>query len=117
MDIKEIPTNFQFIEQNPDSEQSEDEIIELLEKNVSICIDVNYGSEEYINLFTKYSNIVKNSSVIYIHRWTDEDMKAYYNISMKEIESSMDENIKTRISEILIDIYNYSNKFYLFKYL
>jgi hypothetical protein len=39
-------------------------------------------------------------------------MKAYYNISMKEIESTMDEKIKTKISKILIDIYKYSNKLY-----
>ena len=112
MDIKEIPDNFQFLEQNPDNEQTEEKIIELLEKNISICIDVNYGSEQYLNLFTKYPNITKNSFVIYIHRWNDEDMKAYYNISMKEIESTMDEKIKTKISKILIDIYKYSNKLY-----
>ena len=115
MDMKEIPNNFKITDQNKELDEeeiAEEEIIDILEKNISICLDINYDTDQYINLFTKYSTIVKNSSIVYIHNWNEEDMKTYYNISVREIESIINEKIKTKIPDLLIDIYNYSNQLY-----
>ena len=112
MDIKEISNNFNFFESNEEFELKEDEIIEKLEKNISICIDVNYGTEQYINLFTKYTTIVKNSTVVYLQNWNIDDMQTYFNISKKEIDNSLDEKLKSKIPDLLIDIYNYANQLY-----
>ena len=112
MDIREIPNNFNFFETNEEFHITEDEVIEKLEKNISICIDVNYGTEQYLNLFTKYTTIVKNSTVVYINNWNLNDMRTYFNTSMKEIENLLNDKIKSNISDLLINIYNYTNQLY-----
>ena len=112
MDIKEIPYNFNFFQTNEEFSMSEEEIIEKLEKNISICIDINYGTEQYINIFTKYLAIVKNSSIIYLHNWNIEDMKTYFDVSIKEVANLLNEEIKTEIPDLLVNIYNYANFLY-----
>ena len=112
MDIAEIPDNFKFFEFNEEFVMSEEEIIEKLEKNISICLDINYGTKEYLNLFTKYTTIVKSSTVLYINNWDIEDMKTYFNISIKEIDNLLDKKLKPNIPDLLIDIYNYAHHLY-----
>ena len=84
IDVNEIPNNFNIFEQNDELIMSEEEIIEKLEKNIFICIDINYGTEQYINLFTKYSAIVKNSTTLYLPSWNIEDMKSYFNKRLRK---------------------------------
>ena len=112
MDIKEIPNNFNFFETTEEFQMTEEEIIERLGKNICICIDINYGTNQYLNFFTKYTTIVKHSTIVYMNNWDINDMKTYFNISIKEIENLLDEKIKPKISELLINIYNYTNQLY-----
>ena len=112
MDINDIPNHFNFFELNEELVMTEEEIIEKLEKNVFICLDINYGTDQYLNLFTKYTTIVKNSTILYINSWNIVDMKTYFNVSIKEINNLLDEKIKSKIPDLLIDIYNYVNHLY-----
>jgi hypothetical protein len=97
MDTREIINNFKFFGTNEEFEFDEFEINEKLEKNISICLDINYGTEQYMNIFTKYSTIVKHSTVIYLQSWTVDDMISYYNITTREIQNSFDAKIKPKM--------------------
>ena len=110
MDYKEILNNFVFINEDEYEEINEEQAYERLLSNISVCIDIVPKSETYFKLFIDYPTIVKNSSIINLHSWKNVDMTTFVNTSIKEIE--MEENFKNNLSNILIKIYNYTNKIY-----
>ena len=112
VDIKEIHNNFNFLNSQENEGMTEEEAIEKLEKNISFCFDIIPGTESYLVLFTRYMNIVKNSTVIYFHSWDKEDMKTYFNISIKEININLNEKMSNKLSGLLIDIFDKINEIY-----
>ena len=110
LDKKEIINNFVFIDTQNYGEITEEETMERLSKNISFCLDLIPKSKEYFTLFTDYPSIYKNSSVIYFHSWKNSDMTSYIDISIKELD--IKEDIKTKIPELLIEIFNYTSEIY-----
>ena len=84
--------------------------MERLSKNISICFDLIPKSKEYYTLFTDYPAITKHSSIIYFHSWKNSDMTSFMNVSIKELD--IKEEIKTKIPELLIEIFNYTSDVY-----
>jgi len=110
MDYKEILNNFVFINEDEFEDISEEEAYNRLLSNISFCIDIVPQSQNYYKLFIDYPTIVKNSSIINLHSWKKDDMISFVNNSSKEVD--MDANFKTNLSNILIDIYEYTKKIY-----
>ena len=110
LDKKEIINNFTFIDTQNYGEITEEETLERLSKNISFCFDLVPKSEEYFILFTNYLSICKNSSIIYFHSWKISDMTSFMNISIKELD--IKEEIKTKLPELLIEIFNYTSDIY-----
>ena len=110
MDYKEILNNFVFINEDEFDDISEEEAYNRLLSNISFCIDIVPQSQNYYKLFIDYPTIVKNSSIINLHSWKKDDMVSFVNNSSKEID--MDANFKTNLSNILIDIYEYTKIIY-----
>ena len=108
-DTREIPNNFIFIGPDDLGKISEEETILRLQKNLSICIDLIPKCEHYRKLFIQYPFIVKNSQILYMHNWNQENMISYFNESIKNIEIG---DIKEKLPEAFLSIYNYSNKVY-----
>ena len=110
LDKKEIINNFVFVDTQNYGEVTEEETMERLSKNISICFDLIPKSKEYYTLFTDYPAITKHSSIIYFHSWKNSDMTSFMNVSIKELD--IKEEIKTKIPELLIEIFNYTSDVY-----
>ena len=108
-DTKEIPNNFIFIGPDDLGKISEEETILRLQKNLSICIDVEPKSELYKSLFIQYPFIVKNSQIIFIHSWKENDIISYFNESVGKIELG---DIKDKLSESFGNIFKCSKYLY-----
>ena len=107
LDYKEILNNFVFIDIQNYGEITEEEAIERLSKNISICFDLIPNSKEYSNIFSNYPSITKKSNIVYFHGWKKEDMVSFLGMSCKQLEFK--EEIKNNLSEIFIEIFNYTN--------
>ena len=110
LDKNEIINNFVFIDTQAHGEITEEETRERLSKNISFCFDLAPKTEDYNTLFINYPSIAKNSSVVYFHGWKNDDMTSYMNVAIKEL--NLEEEIKTKISDLLIEIYNYTSDIY-----
>ena len=110
LDKKEIINNFVFIDTQTHGEITEEETLERLSKNISFCFDLVPKSDEYFTFFIDYPAISKHSSIIYFHSWKNIDMTSFMDISIKELEIKPE--IKTKLSEILIEIFNYTSELY-----
>ena len=110
LDYKEIINNFIFIDIQNYGEITEEETITRLSKNISICFDLIPKSKEYTNLFTNYPSIAKSSNIVYFHAWKKQDMISFFDINYKSLE--IKEETKKNLSEIFIDIFNYTNELY-----
>ena len=111
MDYVNILNNFTFINDDLYGEITEEEAFNRLLTNLAFCIDIIPKSDNYKRLFINYTAIVRNSSVINFHRWKKEGMVNFINFNAEKIE--MEEKYKNNLSNILIDIYNYTKKIYL----
>ena len=110
MDYKEILNNFIFVNEDEFEEISEEEAYNRLLSNVSFCIDIIPKSKNYYKLFIDYPTIAKNCSLINLHSWKNQDMTTFINSGCKEIE--LDEKYKNNLSNIFIDIYEYTKQMY-----
>ena len=110
MDYKEILNNFVFINEDEFEEINEEEAYNRLLSNISFCIDIVPQSENYYKLFVNYPTIVRNSSIINLHSWKNLDKTSFVNISAKEIEIGV--NFKKNLSNIFIEILDYTSKIY-----
>ena len=110
IDKKEIPVNFIFRNEEEYGTITEEETYARLNKNLGICFDLVPKSRNYLKLFINYQYISKNSNIIYFHSWKNKDMTSYLDIAIKEI--NMEPEIKTKLPELFIDIYNFTGKIY-----
>ena len=110
LDYKEIINNFIFIDIQNYGEITEEETLERLSKNISICFDLIPKSKEYLNIFCDYSSIAKSSNIVYFHSWKKDDMVSFMSNNYKQID--INENIKNNLSDIFIQIFNYTNELY-----
>ena len=110
LDKKEIVNNFVFIDTQNHGEITEEETLERLSKNISFCFDLAPKTEAYNTLFLNYPSITKNSSIIYFHGWKNYDMTSFMNVAIKELD--LNQEIKSKISDILIEIFNYTSDIY-----
>ena len=110
MDYVNILNNFSFINEDVYGEIKEEEAFNRLLTNLAFCIDIIPKSDNYKRLFINYPAIVRNSSVINFHRWKKEGMINFINFNAEKID--MEEKYKNNLSNILIDIYNYTKKIY-----
>ena len=108
-DTREIPNNFIFITNEDLGKITEEETINRLQKNLSICIDLVPKNELYRHLFINYPFIVKNSQSIFIHSWKEKDMITYFNESIQTIELG---DIKEKLPEAFINIYKCASYIY-----
>ena len=110
LDKDEIVNNFVFIDTQTYGEITEEETLERLNKNILFCFDLVPKSVEYNTLFINYPSLTKNSAVVYFHSWKNLDMTSYANTAFKELEIKPE--IKSKFSEILIEIFNHTSKIY-----
>ena len=110
LDYKEIINNFVFIDIQNYGEITEEETMDRLSKNISICFDLIHNSKEYTNIFCNYPSIAKNSNIVYFHSWKKEDFMSFMGISYAKLE--LKEEIKNNLPEIFIEIFNYTNNLY-----
>jgi len=110
LDYKEIINNFVFVDIQNFGEITEEETIERLSKNISICFDVIPKTKEYAELFSNYPSITKSSNIVYFHSWKKEDMVSFMGINYKQLE--IKDEIKNNLYEIFIEIFNYTNSKY-----
>ena len=110
MDYDEILNNFTFINEENYGEINEDQAYIRLLTNIGFCMDITPKTYNYKRLFVNYPIIVRKSSVINFHRWKDLGMTSFVNSKAKNIE--MEQNFKNNLSEILIEIYNYTKNIY-----
>ena len=110
LDYKEIINNFVFIDIQNYGEITEEETIERLSKNISICFDIIPKTKEYFEIFSNYLSIAKNSNIVYFHSWKKEDMVSFMGLNYKQLE--INDDIKNNFYEIFIEIFNYTNEQY-----
>ena len=110
MDYDEILNNFAFINIETHGEITEDQAYNRLLKNFAFCIDIVPKTENYKRLFVNYPVIVRKSSVVNFHRWKNLGMTSFVNVSAEKVD--MEENFKNNLAEMLIEIYNYTEKIY-----
>ena len=110
MDYKEIMNNFVFINEDEYEEISEEDAYNRLLSNISFCIDIIPKSHNYYKLFIDYPTIAKNASLINLHSWKNSDMQSFVDSASQEVE--MDQEFKCNLSDILIEVYNYTQKIY-----
>ena len=110
MDYNDILNNFSFINQDLYGEISEEDAFNRLLSNLAFCIDIIPKTHNYKTIFVNYPAIVRNSSVINFHRWKKDGMYSFVNINAEKI--NMEENNKKNLAEMLIEIYNYTQKIY-----
>ena len=109
LDSKEIINNFIFITKDDIGRISEEEILNRLENNISICIDLIPKTEKYLNLYQNYPLITKKSQSIYLHMWKEKEFKSYINESIEQIEMVTS---KEKFPEIFHDTYLYVKYLY-----
>ena len=110
LDYTEILNNFVFIDIQNYGEITEEETVERLMKNISICFDLIPNSKEYSNIFCNYPAIAKNSNIVYFHGWKKEDMVSFMGINYAQLE--LKEEIKSNLPKYFIEIFNYTNSLY-----
>ena len=110
LDYKEIINNFVFVDIQNFGEITEEETIERLSKNLSICFDIIPKTKEYAEILSNYPSIAKKSNIVYFHSWKKEDMISYMGINYKQLE--LKDDIKNNFYEIFIEIFNYTNEQY-----
>ena len=110
LDYKEIINNFVFVDIQNFGEITEEETIERLSKNLSICLDIIPKTKEYAEILSNYPSIAKKSNIVYFHSWKKEDMISYMGINYKQLE--LKDDIKNNFYEIFIEIFNYTNEQY-----
>ena len=104
-DTKEIVNNFVFITQENYGLLKEEEIIERLYKNLSFCIDILPKNTYYREFFNNNSFICKNSQILFIHSWKENELKNYLNIKIEKLQFNK-ENVKEILPDVFYNIYN-----------
>jgi hypothetical protein len=110
MDYKEIMNNFVFINEDEYGEISEEDAYNRLLSNISFCIDIIPKSQNYYKLFIDYPTITKNATLINLHSWKNSDMQSFVDTASQEVE--MDQEFKCNLSDMLIEVYDYTQKIY-----
>ena len=110
MDYREIMNNFIFINEDEYDEISEEDAYNRLLSNISFCIEIIPKSQNYFKLFIDYPTIIKNASIINLHSWKNSDMQSFVDTASQEVE--MDQEFKSNLSDLLIEIYDYTQKIY-----
>ena len=107
IDYKEIINNFAFIDVQNYGDITEEETMERLSKNISICFDVVPKSKQYLDIYCNYPSIGKHLNVVYFHGWKKEDMVSFMGISYKNFE--LKDELRTKLPEAFVEIFNYTN--------
>jgi hypothetical protein len=110
LDYKEIINNFIFIDIQNYGEITEEETMDRLSKNISICFDLIPNSEEYTNIFSNYPSIAKSSNIVYFHSWKKEDLISFMGINYAKLE--LKEEMQNNLPKIFIEIFNHTNAQY-----
>ena len=99
------------------------EIYQRLKNNLSVCLSIIPKSKAYSQLFVNYPYIVKNSTILYKHKFKENDMENYFihslNSFTQNITSShtftIEEENKKEILKLMISIHSYSQRL-IFEY-